>query len=248
MMLRSTLCELIGTFALTFIGAGAILTSTLTGGQPDLLGIALAHALVLSIVVSATMNISGGHINPAVSIAMCITGRQKPGDTVCYVIAQCLGAVLAGLLLELIFRNIALGRPYVVTGLEAITTSKLGTPNFGPNITTTTAVIVEIALTFLLVFAIFGTAVDPRAPRIGGFGIGLTVGVDILMGGPITGAAMNPARTLGPLLAGGSATADLWAQHWVYWVGPVLGAVLAAVLYDRLILRPDSTPAAPTER
>jgi aquaporin Z len=96
--------------------------------------------------------------------------------------------------------------------------------------------VVEAALTFLLVFAIFGTAVDERAPRIGGFGIGLTVCVDILMGGPITGAAMNPARTIGTFIGGWSETRELWSQHWVYWVGPVLGAGLAAMIYDGLIM------------
>jgi aquaporin Z len=91
-------------------------------------------------------------------------------------------------------------------------------------------------LTFLLLFAVFGTAVDERAPRIGGFGIGLTVAFDILAGGPITGAAMNPARTIGTLIGGGSATSALWSQHGVYWFGPVLGGVIAGLVYETLIL------------
>ena len=100
------------------------------------------------------------------------------------------------------------------------------------------AILVEAALTFLLLFAVFGTAVDPRAPKIGGFGIGLTVGVDILLGGPITGAAMNPARTFGTgivaFLSGNLPT--FWSQHVVYWAGPVIGAVTAALIYDRFIM------------
>lgn len=231
--------ELIGTFALTFIGAGAIVTTTWTGGQPGLVGIALAHGVVLAIVVSATMNISGGHINPAVTLAMIATGRIKVGTAIAYIIAQCVGATAAGFLLAYIFRSITGGG--TMPGSEAIAKSLLGTPNFNAQIMTMgTAILIEAAMTFLLVFAIFGTAVDDRAPRLGGWGIGLAVMVDILMGGPLTGAAMNPARTLGTLLGGGSATEALWSQHAVYWIGPVLGAIVGALVYDMFILKPRS--------
>lgn len=231
-------CELIGTFALTFIGAGAILTSTWTGGGAGLLGIALAHGLALSIAVSATMNVSGGHINPAVTLAMVATGRIKVALAVAYIIAQCAGATIAGCLLAYIFGNLGAAGG-TMTGAEAIAKCSLGTPNFNPaTITFGGAVLVEAALTFLLLFAVFGTAVDDRAPRIGGWGIGLTVGMDILMGGPITGGAMNPARTIGTLIGGGSATQALWSQHAVYWIGPVLGAIVAALAYDIFILKP----------
>ncbi len=236
MATRNLTCEAIGTFALTFIGAGAILTTTWTGGAPGLVGIALAHGLVLAIVVSATMNISGGHINPAVTIVMLVTGRIGFGSAIGYIIAQCAGATVAGFLLSYIFQGIA-SAGESMTGAEAIAACSLGTPAFNTEIISATgAVVVEVILTFLLVFAIFGTAVDPRAPRIGGFGIGLTVAVDILMGGPITGAAMNPARTIGTLIGGGDATSALWSQHWVYWVGPVVGAVIAGLIYDALIM------------
>jgi len=230
----SLTAEFIGTFALTFIGAGAIITTTWTGGEPGLIGIALAHGLALSIVVSATMNISGGHINPAVTLAMWATGRIKAGPAISYILAQCAGATIAGLLLAAVFRGIGAGPG--LTGAAAAAKCMLGTPNFGDPVSPFLAVVVEAVLTFLLVFAIFGTAVDPRAPRIGGFGIGLAVAFDILMGGPITGAAMNPARTIGTLIGGGSTTAALWSQHWVYWAGPVGGALLAAFLYEALIL------------
>lgn len=228
--------EFIGTFALTFIGAGAIVTSTWNGGQPNLVGIALAHGLALAIAVSATMNVSGGHINPAVTAAMIATGRIKPGSGVAYILAQCAGATIAGFLLAIIFGG--LGGGAAMTGKAAVEACKLGTPmHDAAVISSWAAVLVEAVLTFLLVFAVFGTAVDPRAPRIGGFGIGLTVGMDILMGGPITGAAMNPARTIGTLIGGGNATSALWSQHWVYWVGPILGELVAAFLYDGLILK-----------
>jgi len=238
---RNLSCEFIGTFALTFIGAGAILTTTWTGGQPGLVGIAIAHGLALAIAVSATMNISGGHINPAVTAAMIVTGRIKPGAGIAYIVAQCAGATVAGWLLLMIFGGLT-QTGAAMTGRAAIEGCKLGTPFFDPaTVSAGTAVIVEIILTFLLLFAVFGTAVDLRAPKIGGFGIGLTVCMDILMGGPITGGAMNPARAIGTLIAGGSATSSLWSQHWVYWVGPVAGGVLAAFIYDGLILKPSKS-------
>ena len=230
--------ELLGTFALTFIGAGAIVTTNYTGGHPGLVGIALAHGVVLAIVVSATMNISGGHINPAVTLAMVATGRIKIVPAIAYIIAQCAGAIVAGFLLAYIFGAISAGAASI-SGSEAIAKSMLGTPNFNPQLMTFgSAILVESILTFLLVFAIFGTAVDDRAPHIGGWGIGLMVGVDILMGGPLTGAAMNPARTIGTLIGGGSVTSGLWSQHAVYWIGPVLGAILGALAYDIFILKP----------
>ncbi|MCH8881383.1 MAG: aquaporin [Planctomycetes bacterium] len=222
--------EGLGTFALTFIGAGTILTTTFTGGDASLIAIALAHGLVLAIAVSATMNISGAHINPAVTITMLVTGRIKPPLAIGYIISQLVGASVAGFLLMFIFKSMG------EAGAEAIIACKLGTPNLNAAISPWMGVLIEIILTFLLVFAIFGTAVDPRAPKIGGFGIGLAVTVDILMGGPLTGAAMNPARTFGTLLGGLGDTADLWSQHWIYWLAPIIGAVLAGVFYDKFLM------------
>ncbi len=228
--------ELIGTFALTFIGAGAILVNTWTGGQPGLLGIAIAHGLALSIAVSAAMNISGGHINPAVTATMFATGRIRSATAIAYVIAQCAGAIIAGFLLAGVFGGLG-GEGMAMTGKDAVEKCMLGTPAFSAALVSPgTAILVEALLTFLLLFAVFGTAVDDRAPKIGGFGIGLTVCMDILLGGPITGAAMNPARTIGTLIGGGNATSSLWSQHWVYWVGPVLGGMVAGFVYDALIL------------
>ena len=222
--------EGLGTFALTFIGAGTILTTTFTGGDASLIAIALAHGLVLAIAVSATMNISGGHINPAVTITMLVTGRIKPPLAIGYIVSQLVGASVAGFLLMFIFKSMG------EAGAEAIIACKLGTPNLNAAVSLWMGVLIEIILTFLLVFVIFGTAVDPRAPKIGGFGIGLAVTVDILMGGPLTGAAMNPARTFGTLLGGLGDTADLWSQHWIYWLAPIVGAVLAGVFYDKFLM------------
>lgn len=215
--------ELVGTFMLCFIGAGSIVTNALVDGV-GLLAIAVAHGLALSIAVSATMNVSGGHINPAVTVAMLVTGRIDAASAVAYIVAQLAGATIAGGALLVTFQGLP-------GGAEAIASTGLGTPAPGPGISAGTALMAEVFLTFLLLFAIFGTAVDSRAPKIGGFGIGLTIAADILMGGPISGASMNPARTFGPGLVGG-----VWAAHWIYWVGPIVGAVIAALIYHHLIL------------
>lgn len=212
--------EFLGTFFLTFIGAGSILQHAAMGDAGyGLLGIAIAHGLALSIAVSATMAISGGHINPAVTIGAYFAGKVRGGLVPVYVIAQCLGSFAGALLLRTIFPA------------EIVATASLGTPAPAAGVSFGTVVLVEFILTFLLVFSIWGTAVDPRSPRIGGFGIGLAVLVDILVGGPITGAAMNPARVLGPALAGGG-----WNAHAAYWIGPVLGACVASFVYKQFLL------------
>ena len=213
--------ELVGTFVFVFIGAGSIITNTFVPGALGLVGIAFAHGLALSIVISAFGATSGGHINPAVTIGFLVTRRITPILGILYIMAQLVGATLAGLLLRAVF-------PQAVWQA-----AQLGTPNLGPGVSFGTGILVEAILTFFLLLAVFGTAVDPRAPKIGGFGIGLTVLVDILVGGPLTGAAMNPARAFGPALAGG-----FWQNDLVYWIGPIIGAVIAALLYEYVILRP----------
>ena len=238
---RAALAELVGTFAFFFIGAGAICTDAYTRGGVGIVGIALAHGLILSVMVSTFGAISGGHFNPAVTIAFAVVGRVGVVQAVVYVAAQLIGGVLAGLLLRVIFAQVF---PEAVIG-----PAHLGTPGLGRDVSFGTGVLVEAVLTFFLLLAIYGTAVDERAPRtIAGFGIGLTVGLDILMGGFLTGAAMNPARTFGPAVA-----AQYWDNHLVYWIGPIAGAVIAALLYEFVFLEKSgvSTVAAsvpePTE-
>ena len=212
--------EFIGTFILTFIGAGSILQSAAMGATGyGLMGIALAHGLALSIAISATGAISGGHINPAVTLALFVAGKVRSGLVPVYIIAQCLGSFVAAMLLRGIFPA------------DIVAATGLGTPAPALGVSFGMVVFVEVILTFLLMFAVWGTAVDPRSPRIGGFGIGLTVLIDILVGGPITGGAMNPARVLGPALAGG-----VWSAHAAYWIGPILGACIASLLYKQLLL------------
>ncbi|MCK6457866.1 MAG: aquaporin [Phycisphaerae bacterium] len=226
--------EAIGTFALCFIGGGAI---CLSAWKPDagigLAGIALAHGLILSIAVSAMMNVSGGHINPAVTIAMLATGRISLVGAIRYIIAQLLGGTVAGLALVAIYKGMAL------PNLDFLAACGLGTPSYDPKtVSVSVAILAEAIMTFLLLYAVFATAVDPRAPKIGGFGIGLTVAADILVGGPITGASMNPARTFGTgIVAAMTGRLDVfWSQQPVYWIGPIVGGLLAGVLYDRLII------------
>jgi MIP family channel proteins len=215
---RPALAELVGTFVFFFIGAGSIVVDSYTHGAVGLLGIALAHGLILSIMVSAFGAISGGHFNPAVTIGLWVAKKVTAPTVVLYIIAQLIGGALAGFLLRGIFPA-AVWMP-----------SHLGTPALTAGFTPLAGVALEAVLTFFLLLAVLGTAVDSMAPKIGGFGIGLTVAVDILVGGPITGAAMNPARVFGPGLAAG-----FWENHWIYWVGPIAGACLASWLYTRFL-------------
>jgi len=213
------LAELVGTFALVFIGGGSVVANAFTRGALGLPGIALAHGLVLAIVISATGHISGGHINPAVTFGFLLTRRISPLMALIYVVAQLVGGILAGLALNFAFRGLV---------AEA---AKMATPVLAEGVGVWQGSFLEMLLTFFLVFAVFGTAVHPRAPAIGGFGIGLVLTFDILMGGSLTGASMNPARTLGPAVA-----AMHWDDHWVYWLGPLVGGGLAALLYHYLLM------------
>ena len=215
---KALIAEFIGTFALIFIGIGAIAGDFLNGGETGLTGIALAHGLAIAVMVSATAAISGGHLNPAVTIGLFFAKKIDAINTIGYVIAQCLGAVVAAFLIKLCVPAAALDEV------------GMGIPALAEGVTVGMGIITEIILTFFLVFVVYGTAVDKRAPQVGGLFIGLTVALDILMGGPITGAAMNPARHLGPALVSGN-----FSNIWLYWLGPVIGGILAAVTYNKFL-------------
>ena len=219
---QKLVAEFVGTFALIFFGAGAICANEMTKGGVGLLGIALAHGLAIGIMVTAVGHISGGHLNPAVTIGFWVTRKMSTFDALLYWIAQLAGGAAAAYLIRWIipedtWRAVWLGTPALASGFSRLA-----------------GMITEGVMTFFLVFVVFATAADERGAfaKIAGFAIGLTVTMDILMGGPITGAAMNPARAFGPALA-----AHQWANHGVYWVGPLAGGVVAGALYDTLYLK-----------
>jgi MIP family channel proteins len=218
--LRRGTAEFIGAFALVFIGAGAILAAGPTP-EPGVVGIALAHGLAIAVMVSAVGHISGGHFNPAITLGFLVTGRLHPILAVVYWIAQFGAAVAAAALLRWIFDDTNEGN--------------LGSPVLNPAIEPEAGLIIEAILTFFLVWVVFATAADPRGTfkSIAGLAIGLTITMDILMGGPLTGAAMNPARAFGPELI-----SNTWGDFWIWYVGPFAGAVIAAVAYEVLYLRP----------
>jgi MIP family channel proteins len=226
-LVKPCVAEFIGTFALIFIGVGAIANNA-PGAGVGLLGVALAHGLTIAVMVSATMSISGGQLNPAVTFGLLIGGQMDLKKSIAYWIAQLAGATAAALLIGALWGNS--GTMIVASG-----TPDIGIENGLPRVTTGQAILIELVLTFFLVFVVYGSAVDARSPKIGGLAIGLTVALDILLGGPLTGAAMNPARTFGPALASGH-----WNNHIVYWAGPLLGGALAGLIYGRFMIKPEA--------
>jgi MIP family channel proteins len=221
---RPCLAEFVGTFYLCFAGIAAILSNTpAVGGTSGLLGIALAHGLALSIAVSVYGGESGAHFNPAVTAGFLVTGRIRPDRALAYVVAQLAGATTAAGVCRVIFPA------------EAVSAATLGLPLPAPWASTGVVLLAEFVMTFLLMTSIFGAAVDERgkAVKIGGFAIGLTVAFDILAGGAVTGASMNPARSFGPALE-----MMHWEWHWAYWVAPIAGASVAALVYEHVLLRP----------
>jgi aquaporin Z len=218
-LLRRCTAEALGTFALVFIGSGSVLSTYFPKSDYGVLGISIAHGLVLAVMVSATMTISGGHLNPAVTLGLLSVKRINARTAAGYVAAQLLGAVFASVAVKLLFP----------AGIAGIT--DLGTPRLAPSISLGEGIVLEAIFALFLVSAVFGTCVNPDAPRVGGFGIGLALTFDVLVGGPLTGAAVNPARAFGPALVSGN-----WVAHAVYWVGPILGGILAAVLWHHVLL------------
>ena len=205
------IAEALGTFLFFFVGAGSVVLGDYLvangGTSPGLVGVALAHGLALAVLASALGAVSGAHFNPAVTLAIWMLGKIPSSRAAMYVVAQLIGAALAGFALRSIFP------------IDAWQPSAIGTPALGAGITPAAGIAVEALLTALLVLVVIGTAVDPRGPKIGGLAIGLAVAADILLGGPLTGAAMNPARWFGPAIASGA-----FPNWYVWWIGPAMGA------------------------
>lgn len=220
--MRRAIAEFVGTFTLIFIGVGSIVAANAVK-DPTLIGIAIAHGLAIGVMVSAVGHISGGHFNPAVTFGFLLTRRIKLSIALVYWIVQVGGAALAALLVK------------DLLPAGATEPVSLGVPALGHGVDAGAGIGLEAILTFFLVWVVFANAVDPGGAfkSIAGLAIGLTITIDILFGGPFTGAAMNPARAFGPQLVGSH-----WAHWWVWYVGPIAGGALAAVVYQLLYLRP----------
>ena len=222
---RHFAAEFIGTFALVFVGSGAIMTARMSQSPAGLVEVALAHGLILAVMVSALMRISG-HFNPAVTLGILAARRIDPMMAALYIVAQILGAVAAGYALKASFPE------------AVFTATRGGGQAIALDVTGGQAFVLEAIATFFLAFVVFGTAVDLKGPKIGGLAIGLVVAADILVIGPLTGASMNPARSFGPAVASGVYEAQL-----LYWFAPITGALVASLLYEFLFMRRGREPA-----
>ena len=234
--LRAAAAELIGTGMFVFLGAGSVVAARATLGDGSattfVIAVAIAHGLGILIAVSATANISGGHINPAVTFAAAMTGKIKVSTGVLYVAAQLIGAVLAVLLLK----TIVAGPMEMGLGAHGL---NVFDPQVGGGILDDqiadgagAGLLLEMALTFALVFVVFATAMDPKGPgHLAPAAIGLVIMLDHFVGIPMTGASMNPARSFGPAVV-----ANVWTDHWVFWLGPIIGGAIAALVYENVFM------------
>ena len=216
---RHLVAEFIGTFALVFVGGAAIMIAKDTASSAGLLEIALAHGLILGVMVSAMMHISG-HFNPAITIGFLAARRIEPMMAGVYIVAQVTGAIVAAYILKFTF-------PFTLFEV-----TRGGGQSLALQVSGGQGFVLEFVATFFLALVVFGTIVDPKAPNIGGLAVGFTYAAGILAIGPLTGGSMNPARSFGPAVASGIYEAQL-----IYWFAPIAGAVAASLLYDFLFLR-----------
>jgi MIP family channel proteins len=243
-LFRRCVAEMTGTFFLCFAGVAAICMDTYlrpTNDGAGLLGIALAHGLALGVGISATMAISGGNLNPAVSVALVATRHLHPVAGFFYIISQVVGGLLGGLAGRFAYSQIY-PKEFLFSAYEV---AKGGVPlPLEADITWTTAAALEAIGTFLLVAAVYGTVIDSKAPKIGGFGVGLTLTFVILAIGELTGGCVNPARFVGPALA--TYQTDVWDTVWpevkIYLIGPFAGGLMAGLFWKAFLLtKPETT-------
>lgn len=216
---RPVLAEFIGTALFVFIGAGSVVANAVTNGGVTNVGIALAHGVGMAVLISSVMHISGGHLNPAVSLGVFVAGKIDGATLWRYVVAQLIGAIVGAALVRALFNPVS---ARIVSD---------GTPHLSLTVSFMQAVGMEALLTFFLVSAVFGTAIASQAPKIGGFGIGLAIFVSALVAGGLTGAALNPARAFGPALISWT-----WDAQAVYWIGPAIGGAVAGVVWKMFLL------------
>ncbi|BAT94859.1 hypothetical protein LR48_Vigan02g178200 [Vigna angularis] len=229
--IRATIAEFISTCIFVFVGEGSVLALNQIYKEPgssasELVVIAVAHAFALFAAIAASAHVSGGHVNPAVTFGALLGGRISVLKAIYYWIAQILGSIVAALLLRLVTNNMRPEGFSLSVGVGAVH-----------------GLILEIGLTFGLMYTVYATAMDPKrgtVSTIAPLAIGLVVGANILAGGPFDGACMNPARAFGPALVGWR-----WQNHWIFWVGPLLGAALAAVLYEFVVIPIEPPPHQP---
>ncbi|MGR3177727.1 MAG: MIP family channel protein [Candidatus Anammoxibacter sp.] len=212
--------EFLGTFVLIFIGAGSVCADfylTKSGGQGiGLLGISMAFGFVVVAVIYSLGYISGAHINPAVTISMILSNKMDARLGFSYIVSQLAGAAFGGCMLRILFP-------------DALAIN-LGTCAFGSGVTAIQAIIMEVVITFILVFVVHATVIDKRAtPSLAGLAIGFVVLFGVMVGGPISGGAMNPARVFGPAIASGG-----FENHMVWWIGPIVGGILAGLVYEKV--------------
>jgi aquaporin Z len=216
--------EFVGTFTLIFIGAGSVVMFGVLGADRSVgvIGTAFAHGLAIGTMVTAVGHVSGGHFNPAVTIGAWITQKIQSSHAIAYIVTQIAAASAGALLLRASLPK------------QIVDQTKYGAPLIPDGISNGQAVLIEFMLTFFLVWVIFATAIDPEGAfnKVAGLAIGLVMTMDILMGGFLTGAAMNPARWFGPSLMAGQ-----WTSWWVWLVGPIAGGIVAAALYDGLMIK-----------
>lgn len=215
----AVIAEAIGTFVLVFTGTGAVIVNEISQGAITHIGVSFVFGAVVAALIYSVGHISGAHFNPAVTLALWTSGFFPRGRVLPYILAQLIGAVIASGLLLMSFgkvRNLGATLPLNGNWLQSF--------------------VLETVLTFILMFVIFGSGLDKRAPNgFAGLAIGLTVGVEAACMGSITGASMNPARSFAPAIIAG-----IWQHQWIYWAAPILGAQIAVIMYKVILQRPDN--------
>jgi len=217
---KALVAEFLGTFGFVFISVGAITADQMLSGRLGPLALVLASGIALAAMMSATAAISGGHLNPALTFGLFLARKIDRSTAISFIISQCLGALVAMMILQLTMPTVSLAAVW------------FGTPKLGVNISVIQGLFAEFVLTFLLMFVFYGTMIDQRAPKVGGLFVGLVFAVGLLVAGPISGGAFNPARHFGPAIISG-----IMDNFWIYWIGPAAGAALAALVYNLILER-----------